>query len=348
VTARFPSPADRAGRPAGHPAGRHSDDPGRPSDGPGHPSDDRDPPDAAAAGARPRAVAAVLCAAALFGTTGTAQALGPDGSTPLGVGAVRLLVGGLALLAVLPLLGVRVRDAVVLWRTPAGLVAGACTALYQVSFFAAVERTGVALGTLAAIGSGPVLAGLLALLWLGERPSRSWLVATGLCLGGLGLLALEAGSAGPDRPADLLGVGLAVVAGLGYAAYTVLGKRMLRAGADSSAVMAAAFGLGGLLLVPVLLSSPLGWLATPAGVTLALYLGLATTTLAYVLFGRGLAVLPAGPVTTLVLAEPLVATTLGTTVLGERLAAAGAAGAGLLLVGLLVQGRGARAPATGT
>jgi drug/metabolite transporter, DME family len=75
-------------------------------------------------------------------------------------------------------------------------------------------------------------------------------------------------------------------------------------------------------------------------VLLALYLGLVTTTLAYLLFVRGLAVLPAGPVTTLMLAEPVVATTLGIVVLGERLSALGAVGAGLVLVGLMVQGRG--------
>lgn len=46
-----------------------------------------------------KAVAAVLLAAALFGTTGTAQALGPDSTTPLGVGAARLAVGGPVLLA---------------------------------------------------------------------------------------------------------------------------------------------------------------------------------------------------------------------------------------------------------
>jgi drug/metabolite transporter, DME family len=285
----------------------------------------------------PAAVGAVLLAAALFGTTGTAQALGPDATTPLGVGAARLLVGGLALLAVLPLLGHRPDEAVRLWRTPAGLSAGACTALYQVCFFAGVQRAGVAIGTLAAIGSGPVLAGLLARFVLGERPGRAWVVATGLCVAGLALLVLEGG----QDDTDVVGVLLAVLAGLGYAAYTVLAKAMMRSGAASTPVMAAAFSLGGLLLVPVLLLQPLAWLATPGGAALALYLGLVTTTLAYVLFGRGLAVLPAGPVTTLVLAEPLVATALGTTVLGERLAVAGAVGAGLVLTGLVVQGLGA-------
>jgi drug/metabolite transporter, DME family len=284
------------------------------------------------------AVAAVLAAAVLFGTTGTAQALGPSSTTPLGVGAARLLLGGLALLAVLPLLGARPADAARLWRTPAGLGAGVCTALYQVCFFAGVQRAGVAVGTLAAIGSGPVLAGLLARVLLGERPGREWLVATGVCVTGLALLVLSGGG-GADG--DALGVLLAVLAGLGYAAYTVLAKALLREGTASAPVMAAAFGLGGLLLVPVLLTQPLGWLATPDGAALALYLGLATTTLAYVLFGRGLAVLPAGPVTTLVLAEPVVATLLGTVVLGERLPLLGAVGAALVLVGLVLQGVGA-------
>ena len=81
--------------------------------------------------------------------------------------------------------------------------------------------------------------------------------------------------------------------------------------------------------------------AAGEGVALALYLGLVTTTLAYLLFVRGLAVLPAGPVTTLMLAEPVVATALGIVVLDERLSAFGGIGAGLVLVGLLVQGRGA-------
>ena len=278
------------------------------------------------------AVAAVLGAAVLFGTTGTAQALGPDGTSPLGVGAVRLAVGGLALLLVLPLVGGSRRAATALWRTPLGLLAGACTALYQVCFFAAVDGAGVALGTLVTIGSGPVFAGLLGAVLLRERPERAWVLATAFCVAGLALLS------GTGDDVDPVGVLLALLAGLGYAAYTVAAKHLMSRGAHSSEVMASAFGLGGLLLLPVLLTQPLGWLATPGGLGLAAYLGLVTTTLAYVLFGRGLAVLPAGPVTTLVLAEPLVATALGVGLLGERLALAGVAGAALVLAGLVLQG----------
>ena len=42
----------------------------------------------------------VLLAALCFGTTGTAQALGPDGLAPAGVGAARILVGGALLVLV--------------------------------------------------------------------------------------------------------------------------------------------------------------------------------------------------------------------------------------------------------
>jgi DME family drug/metabolite transporter len=291
----------------------------------------------------PAGVVAVLLAAVLFGTTGTAQALGPDATTPLGVGAVRLVVGGLALLAVLPLLGASVGRATALWRTRAGLLAGLCTALYQVCFFAAVERTGVALGTLVTIGSGPVFAGLLAAAVLRERPERSWAAATAACVSGLALLSLAGAGA---EGADPLGLLLALASGAGYAAYTVAAKQLLVAGAPSTEVMAAAFGLGGVLLLPVLATQPLAWLGTADGLALAGYLGLVTTTTAYVLFGRGLSVLPAGPVTTLVLAEPLVATALGVGLLGERLPALAVAGAGLVLAGRALQGAAAarRAP----
>src|SRR4051794_41987140 len=41
----------------------------------------------------------VLLAALCFGTTGTAQALGPAGLSPAGVGAARILIGGALLVA---------------------------------------------------------------------------------------------------------------------------------------------------------------------------------------------------------------------------------------------------------
>jgi DME family drug/metabolite transporter len=237
-------------------------------------------------------------------------------------------------------------DALSLWRTRWGLLAGVTTALYQVCFFAGVLRAGVALGTLVTIGSGPVFAGLLSWLLLRERPRASWVVATSVCVLGLTLL-VGSGASAPD--VDPWGLVLAVAASVGYAVYTVTAKRLMNDGHRSDEVMAAAFSLGGLILLPLLLAQPLAWLASASGLAMALWLGLATTTAAYVLFGRGLRHLPAGPVTTLVLAEPVVATILGVVVLGERLPALGWVGAALVLAGLALQGtasarRGGQSP----
>ena len=284
---------------------------------------------------RGRAVLAVLAAATLFGTTGTAQALGPPGTTPLGVGAARIAVGGAGLIAVLPALGGHRRDALALWSSRWGLLAGVMTALYQVCFFGGVSRAGVALGTLVTIGSGPVFTGFLSWLLLRERPRGSWVVATSVCVVGLALL-IGSGATRPD--VDPVGLLLAIASGFGYAVYTVAAKRLMNEGHRSDEVMAGAFSLGGLLLLPVLVTQPLAWLTTPRGLAMALWLGLATTTLAYVMFGRGLRHLPAGPVTTLVLAEPVVATVLGVVVLGEQLAPLGWVGAALVLAGLALQG----------
>ncbi len=293
------------------------------------------PTTAVPSGARSGPVLSVLAAAVLFGTTGTAQALGPSGTTPLGVGSVRIIVGGAGLVALLPALGGSRARALGLWRTRWGLLAGAMTAVYQLCFFGGVARAGVALGTLVTIGSGPVFAGLLSWVVLRERPRASWVVATGVCVVGLAFLV----GSGASRPGvEAWGLVLALASGLGYAVYTVGAKHLMNAGQRSDEVMASAFGLGGLLLLPVLLTQPLGWLAEPGGWALALWLGLATTTLAYVLFGRGLRHLPAGPVTTLVLAEPVVATFLGVVVLGERLSPVGWLGAALVLAGLVLQG----------
>src|SRR4051812_49714442 len=118
-----------------------------------------------------RAVGAILLAAALFGTTGTAQALGPGSTTPLGVGAARLVVGGLALLAVLPVLGSGRGEAVALWRTLCGVVAGGFPRLYPGWFFAGGHPPWVAIGALLANRSGPVPAGVTA-PWLPSPPPR--------------------------------------------------------------------------------------------------------------------------------------------------------------------------------
>src|SRR3954470_5691102 len=222
----------------------------------------------------------VLLASLCFGTTGTAQALGPDGLAPVGVGAARILVGGALLVAVALARG---GGLLALPRRPLA-VAAAAVAAYQLAFFAAVADTGVAVGTIVAIGSAPALAGGFEWALEGRRPERGWAIATALACAGVALLAL----AGADASISLPGVLLALCAGGSYAGYTLAAKRMLGAGHAPEQVMAGAFGGGALLLAPVLAATGAGWLITPGGASLALFLGIVPTALAYVLFARGL------------------------------------------------------------
>ena len=76
-----------------------------------------------------------------------------------------------------------------------------------------------------------------------------------------------------------------------------------------------------------------------------MYLGALPTALAYVLFASGLRRLPTATVTTLVLAEPVVATLLAVAVLGERLGLVAGLGC-LTVLGALVL-LAAPAPAPG-
>jgi DME family drug/metabolite transporter len=271
----------------------------------------------------------VLLAALCFATTGTAQALGPDGTDPVGVGAARILVGGALLVAVAVITRGGVRG--LRWAPLPVLAAVAGVACYQLAFFAAVADTGVAVGTIVALGSAPTLAGLFE--WLLDRrvPDPRWAAATALACAGVAMLALSGGAASVSAP----GIALAVVAGGSYAVYTLAAKRLLSAGHAPERVMAAAFGLGALVLLPALALSTPDWLLRADGIGLALFLGIVPTALAYVLFARGLRRLSASETATLTLAEPLTAGALGAIVLAEPVTATSAAGAGLVLAGLL-------------
>jgi DME family drug/metabolite transporter len=280
----------------------------------------------------------VLLAAVCFGTTGTAQALGPDATEPVAVGAARILVGGL-LLAVVALAARRAPAR--RWARGPVAVAVAGVAVYQLAFFAAVAETGVAVGTIVALGSAPTLTGLFEWLLDRRRPEPRWTAATVLACAGVALLALSGGDADVSAP----GIALAVTAGGAYAAYTLAAKRLLAAGHAPEAVMAAAFGFGAVALLPALLLSGAAWLAQPAGLALVLYLGIVPTAFAYVLFARGLQRLSASETSTLTLAEPLTAGALGAVVLAEPLTALAATGAGLVLAGLVVLGLRLPAPA---
>ena len=291
-----------------------------------------------------RGPAAVLLAATLWGTTGTAQALGAGQVDPLAVGAARLVVGGLVL-ALIGLPGGALRTALTggprRWAVLLAGVAG--VAGYQEAFFSAVARTGVAVGTVVAIGSAPVLTGLLARLTGSDRLGPRWWAATAGAVAGASLLT-AAGRTGGVVPAGVL---LGLLAGLCYASYAVISSRLIVAGVPGRGVVAVLFGGAGVVLLPVMVGTGPGWLGSPRGLLTAAYLGLVTTVLAYLLYARALRRTPVATASTLGLLEPAVATVLGVVVLGERLGPVAVVGLGLVGASLVLVAAGAHAGVPG-
>lgn len=271
----------------------------------------------------------VVAAAVLWGTTGTAQALGPEDIDPLVVGWVRLATGGVGLVA---LASVRRATSAPLPRAWAATAVLSVSA-YQLTFFGGVRLAGVALGTAVGIGSAPIWGGLVDWRFAGRRPTPRWMFAAIIAMAGAVLVAGEPGDA--ERPG--LGLLLAVGAGASYALYAYALQQLARAG-DPDRVAATVFVSAAVVLAPVAVvsggSEAFDQLATRPGVLMALHLGLVATTLSYALFTRGVRDTPVATATLLSLAEPITAVTLGITVVGEDLTLRAAAGVALLLAGV--------------
>ncbi len=284
----------------------------------------------------------VLAAGVLFGTSGTARELGVPGATGPTVGAARMAIGGAALVALAVIR--REERAPIRANALVTLTSGIAVAAFQVLFFSAVATTGVALGTLVALGCMPVATGALGRIALGERPGRRWVIATSLAICGCTLLVLP----GSAVAVDGTGILYSACAGVAVAVYTICSKRLLMTGLSPIGVMAAAAGIAGLLLLPVLFAGDASWLVSLPGLATALFLGLFTTALAYSLFAAGLRELSSGMTSTLGLVEPLTAAALGVVVLGERLRPAQLLGVIVIMIGLaLVSSSDKRVAAAG-
>ncbi len=271
----------------------------------------------------------ILFAAMLWGTTGTAQGLAPVGATPLTVGTIRLAIGGLSLL----ILAIARKQffSGKRWPRLQTFISAFFVASYQLCFFAAVAKTGVAVGTMVAIGSSPVAAGILGFLIRKETLERKWYIATFLAIIGCALLSMSGGQIN----LDLAGVFLALGAGVSYAIYTVSVKGLLDQHSPD-AVMAVVFTSAALLMIPTIFFADWNWVLQAQGLIVALHLGIVTAALSYWLFARGLKIVKVGNVATLSLAEPLTASLLGVFVLNERLGMLEVLGILLIFSGIAV------------
>ncbi|GKV56205.1 putative transporter YwfM [Sporosarcina sp. NCCP-2222] len=270
----------------------------------------------------------VLLGAMLWGTTGTAQTFMPQTVHPLAVGASRLAVGGFSLLILMIVMRkVHFRT----WPWKATLLAALAMAIFQYCFFTSIRLTGIAIGTVVAIGSAPMFSGVVEWLYLKRRPMKVWLMATSFAIVGCVLLF----SNKEGVVVNPIGVSLSLCAGLLFAFYTLFNKSVLER-ADAVPSVAVIFSVSAVMLMPFLFLFETEGLLTASGISTVLYLGLATTSIAYILFSAGLRHIPSSSAVTLSLGEPLTAAILSVVVVGERLDIISWGGIVLLVGGILV------------
>ena len=290
------------------------------------------------------AVAAVTSAGVLFATTGTARSLGPAGADAWAVGTWRILIGALALWVVARGVPRPTTTERALMRVLA--LGSVGVAAYQPGFFIATDRCGVALGTLIALGSGPVFTVAGEALTRGSRPRRGWWLATSAMVAGVALLGAGDDSAGVvlDSWGALAGLG----AGAGYALYAVAARRAIDAGVGSTRALAWQFSIGALILSPGLVIASSDGLGDPAGLVMIAHLGVLTVGLAYFLYGVGLRRLAPSTAVSITVIEPVAATVIAAVVLDERPSALGWLGALVVVIGfgLLTRPDGPGQPAS--
>ncbi len=281
----------------------------------------------------------VLFAAICFATTGTSRALGPDNATSLGVAAIRFAVGAIALFAITAFVRkpdvTTVSQPLYIW-----VVAGFGQAMYGATFFAAVHETGVAVGTVVALGSAPILTGVLSAMLFRSLPTRTWIQATTIAIAGMSLIVLS----GKNTTVSAIGILYALGAGFGYALFALASKRIVESGVASDVAMARVFGIAAVMLGPTLFFVNIDWVLTTGGISLGLWLGIVTVALAYWAYASGLKNLEPRETTMITLAEPVVATILGAVVLDERPAVLAWLGIIIVIVALAYESRSTADP----
>lgn len=282
--------------------------------------------------------AAYLGVVLIWATTPLAIKWSAEGAGPLFAVASRMVLGVLVCLALLALLRQPLR-----WHRAARLTylaggLGLWGAMTSVYWAARLIPSGL-ISVL--FGLTPVVTGVLAALWLGERlltPAR--LLGLGLGIAGLGIifgLSLGAGTQGAwGLAAVLLSVHI-------HAASAVWVKRV---GAGLGALEVTT----GSLLVAVPLFT-LGWLLldgtwprdVPAQATWAIvYLGVFGSALGFILYFHVLARMAASRVALITLLTPVLALLIGMLANGEAIGIREIAGTGVILAGLAIYQWGGR------
>ncbi len=234
---------------------------------------------------------------------------------PIQVAWGRIAVGLVLLLVLLAVRRERLRVRRTLVRDLA-IVGGAMTAVPFVLFALAEQRVSSLLAGLVNATTPLFTAVFVGLLVPAERPDR--VQVGGLVVGFLGIAVLL--GAWDPQAIDVAGGLMLLGATLCYGVGNAWSRRRLTgSGLSPVALPAVQLTLGGLMLTPFLLATPVPATVEPAAAGALLALGLGGTGAAYVLYWRVLERAGATVTASVTYVIPLVSTTLGVVVLHETL-----------------------------
>ncbi|KIC50368.1 DMT family transporter [Tateyamaria sp. ANG-S1] len=257
------------------------------------------------------------------------MAVDGGGIDPSSFAMIRVLAGAVALCMILTVRGGGLpmlhRDRVV----------GAFSlAAYMIGFSLAYVTLDAGLGALILFGTVQVtMFGWSALR--GGHPTARQVLGASIAFAGL-LIALWPDESGGG---DLVGATLMVIAGLGWAAYTLVGK-----GATDPLAATAANFVWTLPILNILLLGT-GLHAAPSGIALAIMSGAVTSGLGYALWYSILPRLAGQTAAVVQLSVPIIAIAGGALLLGEALSISLALAAALVVGGIAVAVTASKAPA---
>ena len=205
----------------------------------------------------------------------------------------------------------------------AGVIAAPISAVSMVTYVAAVQVTSVA-NVMIVYATVPLIAAGIAYLWIGERPGRRTIVAAVIALAGIAVMVGSAAHGG-----DLFGNALALLMTLTFAILVVLARR------TPSLSMAAVNAFAALLTT--LVSWPLMQPGVPDAHTMLILaaFGVATTSLAYLLFLLGARYIPSVEAGLLGLLDTVLAPLWVWLAFGESPAVATLVGGGIVLAAVV-------------
>lgn len=273
----------------------------------------------------------VVAAGMCWGMTGTIQALAPEKATSLTIGSARVFGAGSLLL-----IWILFRRRGILrgkkWDLTGILLAASGLTAYQFAFFSAVKLTGVAIGTMVAIGSAPVLAGILGRVFFKECLSSRWFISTLLAITGCFLLVTAGNS--NFSSASVTGTMLAFGAALSYALEGA-GLRLIGA-RDPIETVSLISVVSAAMALPWLITGDISWIFSLRGMICIFFLSVLTTILPFSLFAKGIGKITLGKAYTLSLSEPMTAWMLSALLLGEKLSLIGSIGVFILFSGIII------------